>query len=94
MFDEQLGSYGICAICGWQDDDAGLRYPLTAEGPNRVSFFEAQKNSLRFGAIEVSFRYRDKRPNAMDVRVPGWRPLNLSKDVPPGGGLYYWENVD
>lgn len=51
--DEPPGSYNICPVCGWEDDDSQLRFPTTT-GANHVSLLEAQKNVQEIGVSEKS----------------------------------------
>jgi hypothetical protein len=44
------GSFEICDVCGWEDDNIGFDDPETAWGPNPVSLNEARANYRRIGA--------------------------------------------
>jgi hypothetical protein len=54
-----VGGYEICTTCFWEDDDQDV--PHTQKcfgGPNHVSFLEARRNFLVFGAVELKARRR------------------------------------
>ncbi|MEZ5429151.1 MAG: CPCC family cysteine-rich protein [Pyrinomonadaceae bacterium] len=80
VFDEPPGSYAICPICFWEDDQIQLGYPLMAGGANSVSLFEAQKQFMREGASEYRFTGPVRRPTDSDSRDPQWRPFDPNKD--------------
>ena len=42
VFDEPVGSYAICGVCGWEDDPVQLRFPLDGGGANSESLQQAQ----------------------------------------------------
>jgi hypothetical protein len=39
---EAHGTYEICEVCGWEDDDAQYRNPDMAGGANRLSLNQAR----------------------------------------------------
>jgi hypothetical protein len=97
------GSDDICPICFWQDDAGSLRYASVADGPNKVSLIEAQRNFAACGGSEPRFLAQVRAPAAADQREPGWRPIDPKIDVldssydagfTPWPGdktkLYYW----
>jgi hypothetical protein len=100
VFDEPPGSYDICDICFWEDDEAQLRYPEMDWGPNKVSLIEAQKNYALFGASEERLIIHVRKALPTDKRDPEWRPIVVGKDnyeTDIGGKypvdmttLYYW----
>jgi rubredoxin len=47
--EEPPGTFDICPVCNWEDDNVQFRYP-TAGGANRVSLVEAKRNFVEFGA--------------------------------------------
>jgi len=49
------GTFDICAVCFWEDDDVQLRDPEFAGGANLVSLREARENFIAFGASERRF---------------------------------------
>lgn len=59
------GTFYICPVCGWEDDDVQFRDPNNAGGANRVSLAEARRNYVQFGAStrdEIA-RVRAPRPD-------------------------------
>lgn len=59
------GSFDICDVCGWVDDNVGLKDPDHARGPNRVSLNDARANYARIGVSDPrkAGRVRPPRPN-------------------------------
>lgn len=66
-FAEPSGSYDVCAVCGWEDDNVQLRYPGLAGGANGRSLCDEQRAG-GWAALDRDLMrgYR---------RAPGWRPL-------------------
>lgn len=66
---EIAGSFDICPVCRWEDDDLQFDDPSYAGGANRVSLNEAKDNYAAYGAKsrESSSSARpplpDERPN-------------------------------
>ena len=51
-FDEEPpGTFEICPVCGWEDDEVQFRDPTYAGGANGVSLEEARKSFTTIGAI-------------------------------------------
>jgi hypothetical protein len=46
------GSYEICAVCYWEDDQVQFRDPEYRGGANEVCLREARENYRRLGAID------------------------------------------
>jgi Cysteine-rich CPCC len=66
-------TYDICEICFWEDDPIGYEHPDEATGPNHVSFKEAQRNFLEFGASEARLLPYVRKPTDADERDPNWK---------------------
>ncbi len=49
VFAEGPGSYDICEICFWEDDNVQLRWPTMDGGANAVSLVEGQWAFARTG---------------------------------------------
>lgn len=45
------GTYEICPVCGWDDDDTQFNNEQLAGGANKVCLREAKNNFNAFGAI-------------------------------------------
>ncbi|HEU5071973.1 MAG TPA: CPCC family cysteine-rich protein [Verrucomicrobiae bacterium] len=106
VFNEPPGSYAICPICFWEDDEVHLGFPLMSGGANSVSLHEAQQHFVRVGACEQRFTSHVRQPTASDQRDPKWRPFDPTLDphlkwnseadskrrLEAGQGvcLYYW----
>ena len=87
VFREGPGSYDICPICGWEDDDVQLRYPTMGGGANGPCLAESQRNALLRVPLGTSV-------HSSYCRDPEWRPLQASELAPdpdePTDGLSYF----
>lgn len=51
-FDEEPpGTFEICPVCGWEDDEVQFRDQTYNGGANMVSLEEARRNFMTLGAI-------------------------------------------
>ena len=69
------GSYGICAVCGWEDDGVQLANPACGGGANSESLIEAQTAAIGEYpvSVEVADGYRRDRR---------WRPSERRRAAP------------
>ena len=106
VFDSEPGSYEICPICFWEDDNSQLRYPME-KGANSVSLAEAQINYMTQGVSAPELKIFVRPPAEDEKKDSGWRMLDTTKDkieikidderkvtVYPTDmtKLYYWED--
>ena len=70
--DQMYGSYMLCPICDWEDDQVQLANPCSRGGANHYSLAEQQ---MKFGArVDISTQlYKGYARNRH------WRPLNESE---------------
>ena len=52
----------ICEVCFWQYDDVSQENPERIIGPNKVSLNIARKNFKKFGAIQINFVDKVRKP--------------------------------
>jgi hypothetical protein len=64
------GTYGLCPVCFWEDDDVQYYDPAYEGGANAVSLFEARSNYAQFQASEARFWGKVRRPRADEVPPP------------------------
>jgi hypothetical protein len=82
LIEEQPGSFDICAVCFWEDDNVQFHDPDYRGGANKVSLNEARRNFLEYGAISKEFITRVRKP--LDDEIPVspdielWRSLRES----------------
>jgi hypothetical protein len=57
------GTFEICPVCFWEDDDSQVRDPEYAGGANAVSLREARRNFADFGAITSEFKAKVREPS-------------------------------
>jgi hypothetical protein len=48
------GTFEICPVCGWEDDNVQFHDPAYQSGANSVSLDQARKNFSEMGAINAS----------------------------------------
>ncbi|WP_374726467.1 CPCC family cysteine-rich protein [Herbaspirillum seropedicae] len=101
VFPAPPGSYDICPICFWGDDDLQLYYPH-AHGANPSSLIESQVNFVQFGACDKEIAKSTRKVMEDDMRDGRWFPLwERRVDIPDinaiepergasVGDLYYW----
>ena len=85
MFNEPPGSYGICSICGWEDDHVQLRFPAMGGGANKEGLYESQQIWIEKIPLEVQ-EYKECK------RDKDWRPLKpeeCSTATPTTGQKYF-----
>lgn len=66
--EEAFGSYAICPVCFWEDDEAQELDPELAGGANAVSLKEARENFQKFGATQACFSAHVRKPLDYEMR--------------------------
>jgi hypothetical protein len=62
-FDEKPdGTFEICPVCFWEDDNVQNDAPLYAGGANGISVKQAKENFANFGAIKKEFVGKVRKP--------------------------------
>ncbi len=88
VFSEPVGSYEVCPVCDWEDDEVQLRFPAMRGGANKESLFEWQQQVLRRLPVHIAIHdgYR---------RCSDWRPLTREEcgnvEGMPTTGREYFE---
>ena len=73
--EEPPGTFDICNICFWEDDEVQYHNPDYEGGANDVSLKRAQQNFIKFGACdEESVRFV-RKPNKDEMKDPNWNPF-------------------
>lgn len=69
------GTFFICPVCDWEDDDVQFRDPSYEGGANHVSLSMARSNYIRYGAstLERLPRVRRPMPDEIPEDVGPWR---------------------
>ena len=72
MFGPVRHTFGICSVCGWEDDEVQCDDPDFAGGANTVSLNQARANYKAFGAAEKGFlsHVRSPRPEETPHILP------------------------
>ena len=69
------GTFYICEICDWEDDNIQFDDPDYSGGANEVSLRQAQKNFIEFGAKDKKHLKHVRKPDKNDERDPEWKQL-------------------
>lgn len=70
------GSFEVCPICYWEDDNVQFEDPDYQGGANHISLREAQRNFLDFGAASKDAVACVRKPESTDERDPAWKPVS------------------
>jgi len=53
--DDEPGSFEICPVCYWEDDNIQRNNPIYKGGANDISLNEARENYKKIGAISEEY---------------------------------------
>ena len=73
LAEQPPGTFDICPICYWEDDNVQFDDPDFSGGANRVSLRQAQGNFLEFGACDKEVLKYVRKPADRDERDPEWK---------------------
>ncbi len=73
--EEPPGTYFICPICFWEDDNVQFDDPDYEGGANLISLRQAQKNFVEFGACERRAMKHVRNPSEQEQKDINWKPL-------------------
>jgi hypothetical protein len=65
--EEPPGTYDICPVCYWEDDNVQYNDPSFAGGANKLSLNEARKNYADFGVSELWLREWVREPTQAEI---------------------------
>lgn len=65
--EEPIGTYNICPVCFWEDDEVQNNDPTFRGGANRVSLVEARENFNAFGVSERRFLKNVRPPRPEEI---------------------------
>ena len=84
---DAYGSYVLCAVCGWEDDQLQLANPACGGGANSESLIEAQAAALALYPMDLHAMKGVRR----DFR---WRPLDAAEiaSAQKERADEYWKN--
>jgi hypothetical protein len=74
LSDQPPGTYEICPICFWEDDQIQFNDPDYEGGANKVSLKQAQNNFKEFGACEREMLKHVRKPSEQDQKDRNWKP--------------------
>lgn len=58
LAEQPPGTFDICPVCYWQDDNVQCQDPAYPRWANEVSLNEARANFLEYGAVMAKFKGR------------------------------------
>lgn len=73
------GTYEICEICFWEDDNIQFQKPHYVCGANGVSLFMAQRNFTAFGACDEASINAVRKPTDQDERDVNWHSIEYNR---------------
>lgn len=76
MSEEPPGTFEICSICFWEDDNVQFNDIYYFGGANKISLVEGQKNFEEFGASKRDMIEYVRKPNNNDSRAINCKKLS------------------
>ena len=73
---EAGGTYALCPVCFWEDDQIQFNDPDYEGGANKISLKQAQKNFLQFGACEIEVIGNVRKPLQDELKDESWKPVD------------------
>ena len=70
------GTYNLCRVCFWEDDQVQFNDPDYQGGANRPSLRQAQRNFAKVGACEEISIKQVRASLPEEVRDINWKPLS------------------
>jgi hypothetical protein len=67
------GTFEICPVCHWEDDNAQFNDSALELGANNVSLRQAQQNFCKFGACEIRLLRVVRPPGKDDEKDSSWK---------------------
>ncbi len=61
------GTFEICPVCNWEDDDAQFQNPNLKEGANQTSLNEARQNFKKFAASSLNYINEVRPPHKEEI---------------------------
>ncbi|MFQ5729822.1 MAG: CPCC family cysteine-rich protein [Waddliaceae bacterium] len=69
------GTFEICPICGWEDDNLQAQDPDYAGGANKLSLRDTQRKWLQSAYNQPSMKTEANVIGKVYRRDPNWKPL-------------------
>jgi len=66
--EEPPGTFEICPVCFWEDDNVQFENPNYVGGANSVSLNQARENFRLFGAVSKEFVNQVRKPLPQEIR--------------------------
>jgi len=67
LLEEPPGTFDICPVCGWEDDNVQFRNPDWAVGANKVSLNRARLNFRSLGYAAETAKHIVRPPTADEL---------------------------
>ena len=64
---EPPGTFEICPVCYWEDDNVQFSDPNYEGGANEISLNKARENYERIGAISERYLKNVRRPSKTEI---------------------------
>jgi len=72
--EEPPGTFAICKICFWEDDNIQFDDPDYEGGANSESLRQAQQSFIKFGYSKERIKEFVRPPNNSDIKDENWKP--------------------
>lgn len=74
--DGSPGSFEICSLCYWENDNVQADDPHYEGGANEVSLYQAQRNFIDFGASDKKYIGSVQNPTLSVIKDPKFKIID------------------